>query len=225
MTGATSTWQRDQDVTAFGPILMRLCRITCARAVALVDSGGETVDYASCLGPDDTRVIAAEWQLVLALAKGRLAVFHRSAPARGPERSASQAADATDLLLSVRGRDGSFAIQSLPEGYAIVLALPRGCLDVSARALSEAVHDICAEACLHQENSPPHWTTIEVETEKTDRERPVRIWRQGKWDEVDVLGSYTPDPRRPRVRGFRVRAATGDELNLVREPLDRWFAA
>lgn len=211
MTAPPATWQRDQDVTAFGPILMRLCRVTGARAAALVDAGGETVDYASSLGPDDTRVVAAEWQIVLALAKRKLSV--------------KGAHEAENMLLTVRAGHGSFAVRSLPDGYAIVLALPRGSLEVSVRALSEAVRGICVEAVLHQAIAEPVWTTIEVETEKTNRERPVRIWRQGKWDEVDVLGSYTPDPRRPRVRGFRVRAATGDELNLVREPLDRWFAA
>jgi len=217
VTKPAALWQRDQDVTAFGPILMRLCQVTGARAAAFVDALGETVDYASSLGPDDTRVVAAEWQLVLALAK-RQAALRRADQAKG-------ATGEDNVLLCVRAANGSFAIRSLPEGYAVVLVLPRGCLEVSPLGLSEAVRDLCAEAYLQQETSDPSWTTIQVETEKTDKGRPVRIWRQGKWDAVDVLGSYVPDPRRPRVRGFRVRAATGDELNLVREPLDRWFAA
>ena len=58
---------RDQTASAFSAILQRLCEACGAQAAALVDAGGETVDYAGRVPPFDARVAAAEWRLVLSL--------------------------------------------------------------------------------------------------------------------------------------------------------------
>ncbi len=58
---------RDQETTSFTDILRRLLRATSgARAAALVDFEGETVDYAGVLDPFELRIAAAHWQIVLA---------------------------------------------------------------------------------------------------------------------------------------------------------------
>src|SRR5690606_6550743 len=58
--------ERDQALSTFAATLGRLCDVLPAQAAALVDGEGETVDYAGRLIPYETRVAAAEWQLVAA---------------------------------------------------------------------------------------------------------------------------------------------------------------
>ena len=87
---------------------MALCEGTDALGAALVDRGGETVDYAGYLDPFNMKVAAAEWRLVLELVRD---VPHPSyQETRG---------------ILIRGRKKSFAVVGISTGYAIVLALPR----------------------------------------------------------------------------------------------------
>jgi len=196
--------ERDQDPTPFSHALDELCRRTFARAAALVDPEGETVDYGGQLAPFDVRVLAAELRLL------------------------QQHLGRTRMLESVHeiaivARRKSFLLNVLPEGYALVLELPRRASRVSERALAVAVRRLCAEAGF----APPHrfsacWREIEVQELPGGSHRPTGAVVDGVQASLIVLGRLA----RPSVAselGFRVRLGTGQEGNLVREPLGRWY--
>ena len=203
---------RDQAASAFSAILMRFCESTDATGAALVDSEGETVDYAGALNPFDIKVAAAEWRLVLR-------TLLRSKVPSWPE---------TRTLL-VRAELHSYAIVPMSEGYALVAALPRHCLKLSRRAVDEALREIALEAGWQrlQRAGVEHerWTRVQVRTNPLDALRPEAVWHQGAWCRLEILGRYAPGGQsRRREVGFRARLPTGVEISLVREPLDRWFA-
>src|SRR5262245_12405137 len=106
---------RDQAASSFSGILMSLCDGTGALGAALVDREGETVDYAGYLDPFNMKVAAAEWRLVLDVAHGT----------RHPAFSATHG-------ILVRGKNKSFAVVGLSDGYALVVALPRRCFGLSS---------------------------------------------------------------------------------------------
>jgi hypothetical protein len=195
---------RDQDATPFGAVLLRMCDGTGALGAALVDTQGETVDYAGAVDPYEIKVAAAEWSLVLrALATSAIAGW--------PETR----------QVVVRARRRSYAVVSLPEGYAIVLQLGLRCFTPSERALAEAVREICSEAGL---DLPPekrdHWSRVEVRPAPADPRRPEAVWVGGAWCRIEVLGRY----QLHRETGYRARLSNGAEVNLVREKLGRWYA-
>ena len=201
--------ERDQYASRFSAILMRLCDATGAFAAALVDSGGETVDYAGMIDPFQVKVAAAEWQIAMRFVR----------ESRVPWWTRTQ-------LLSFRGGRRSFAAIALDEGYVIVVVLMRHSLTLSWRAVSEAVRDISSEAGL---SIPPafraekeRWTRVEVRTAATDPRRPVALWRDGAWATLTILGHYQKSGAVPEV-GYRARLLSGAEITLVREPLGRWY--
>jgi len=99
--------QRDQHESAFGAILSKLVtRIPGARGAALVDSEGETVDYAGRANPFDVKVAAAHWRIVLDEAR----------ETRGLRDVRS---------IAVRATRTSYLVQVLPEGYALVVVMVR----------------------------------------------------------------------------------------------------
>jgi hypothetical protein len=95
--------ERDQAISNFAATLGRLCDVLPAHAAALVDSEGETVDYSGRLTPYDTRVVAAEWQLVVSGLKDG---DHNLTP------------PLEELL--VRAGRASFAAFNITEGYSLV---------------------------------------------------------------------------------------------------------
>jgi hypothetical protein len=203
--------QRDQDTTPFSGTLLRLCEATGALAAALVDSLGETVDYAGYLDPFSLRVMAAEWRLVLDVV--------RSVPRPGFE-------DAHEF--SIRAKNKSFALVALADGYAIVLELPLRSLQFSRRALAEAAREIETEAGLTPTNRAgepeERWSKIDVRTAPGDARRPAAVWLEGAWCEVTVLGRYAQGRNSAREIGYRARLSNGLEIALIREPLGVWFA-
>jgi len=197
-------YERDQNPTAFSKILDELCRRTSARGAALVDAEGETVDYGGILAPFDVRVLAAELRL-LQQHLGEAAVL----------------GSAYELV--IRARKKSFLVQVLPDGYALVLELPRRASRVSERALSVCIRRLCAEAGFE----PPRrfaggWREIEVQELPGGSRRPTGAVVDGVQASLIVLGRLAPLIV-TRERGFRVRLGTGQEGNLVREPLGRWY--
>ena len=201
---------RDQAATPFGGALMRLCDNTGALGAALVDSQGETVDYAGMIEPYEIKVAAAEWRLVLmVLGQSRIPTW----------------SDTHELM--VRARRRSYAVRLLPEGYAIVLQLLSHCFSISHRALGEAVRELCAEAGLElprELHDREKWTRVEVNTMPHDQRRPAAIWVGTAWARVEVLGRYDRAALEKGEVGFRARLANGAEVNLVREQLGRWYA-
>jgi hypothetical protein len=196
-----SRYPRDQHITPFAEILWELCDATGARCCALVDCEGETVDYGGDGDPFDIRILAAEWRLILQ----RLS----EAPILGGTTE-----------MTVRARFRSYAVSTLPEGYALVIELGRRATTVSERALGYAKRRLCLEA-----GFPPtisivgDWTSIVVQEEPGHTRRPANVLLGDEKQEVTVIGRV----QGPSERGFRVRLSSGDERTLVREPFGHWY--
>jgi hypothetical protein len=201
---------RDQAASSFSGILMGLCDATGAFGAALVDREGETVDYAGYLEPFTLKVAAAEWRLVLDVAREVPHPHYRD----------------TDGIL-VRGKKKSFAIVGLPDGYALVVELPRRSFGISERAVAEAVRAIELEASLSRPKATPapeRWLRVEVRTAPSDRRRPEAVWLDGAWHSLIILGRHRSGAPIRREVAFRARLPNGLEFTLVREPTGHWFA-
>lgn len=201
--------ERDQTASAFSAILQRLCDACGAQAAALVDAGGETVDYAGRVAPFDARVAAAEWRLVLALIE-----------------SANIGVWTSTRELVVRAGRRSFAACALAEGYAVVLILPRHAFHISRRALAVATAELELEAGLDSRGTKERlrWLQVEVQTDQADERRPRAVRQNGVWCPVTVLGRFqSADLGRSEV-GYLTRFDSGAEGLLIREPLGKWFS-
>jgi hypothetical protein len=200
---------REHANTPFGATLLRLCDGTGAVGSALVDREGETVDYAGPIDSYEIRVAAAEWRIVLRELESSLV---------------PNWADTTEIL--IRSRKRSYAIVSLVEGYAVVMQLLQHCFRISRRALNESVREICREAGLDVPVafSREHWTRVEVRPLPKDKRRPASVWIGSSWSQVELLGRYESRLLETGEVGFRARLANGEEVNLVRERMGRWYA-
>ena len=197
---------RDTDATPFAAILSDLlARVVGSYAAALVDSEGETVDYAGLGDPFDVRVAAAHLQLILQ----HVTRFGELGEPR---------------WVVVRGARKSVAVAALPNGYAVALVLrPRAAFTISKRALTVCMRAISVEAGwtdaergrAREERS---WFAVPVETDRRGRPERIGVGRVP----VEVLGAVMG--LSVRERGYRVRTQEGSELTLVREPHRRWYA-
>ena len=185
---------------------MRLSDATHALGSALVDAFGETVDFASHLDPFEMKVAAAEMRLLLQL-------LQTSEVPVWPETS--------EIVL--RAGERSFAAIALPEGYSIVMILPRHTFTVSRRALNEATRDICFEAGMPLPRTTEHWSSVEVKAGRRRPWKPHSVWLNGAWRSVELIGRFAAIDT-PSECAFRARLSSGAELTLVREPLGRWYA-
>jgi predicted regulator of Ras-like GTPase activity (Roadblock/LC7/MglB family) len=198
--------QREQDLSTFAQILDRLVR-NCpgAAGAALVDSEGETVDWAGHFDPFELKVTAAHWQIVLT-------TIATEQPALGDIRQ-----------ITVRGRTRSYVVRKLQEAYAVVLVVHRhAAFAVSERALEEADARLGREAGWPPRKDAAPWRSADIETELEDKSRPARMLVSGTWHPVEVMGAMVG--LRPGERGYRVRLPTGVEMMLVRERHGSWFA-
>jgi len=201
---------RDQSDSPFSAILSQLCDDSGALAAALVDSEGETVDYAGLLSPYEIKVAAAEWRIVLAVVKeSRVPGFHNVAE------------------LTVRAKGRSFLIEAMPDGYAIALCLPRHCFNISRRALAQATRELAREAgiALPEGRAQVHWARVRVRTPAGSRlhRRPDALWLHGSWSPITILGRYQARDLSHSELGYLARLASGAEVFLVREPPGVWF--
>jgi hypothetical protein len=189
------------DATAFAKILGDLiARLPGAYACALVDLGGETVDYAGNVDPFDVKVAAAHMRIVL----NDLEEYG----VLGRPRS-----------VIVRCAKRSFVARRLAEGYALVVMLRRRAgFTASARAFAACEHALCAEAGWSLVEAGAPWFPIDVEIDR--RGRPTHLGPQRVT--VEVFGAVMGLAR--NERGFRVRTATGSELTVVREAGNTWYA-
>jgi hypothetical protein len=186
-----------------------VARVPGARGAALVDRDGETVDYAGRGNPYEIRVAAAHFRIVLDEALAQ--------PALGTVRS-----------LVVRAARASFAIHSLPDGYALVVRLARG---GGFRGLGRAV-SVCTRSLADEAGwapTPGEWYAMEVACDARHAPRAIRASRPGGAPgrrpelPVEVLGRYRaalPE----HERAWRVRVPTGIEFTLVRESGGFWYA-
>jgi predicted regulator of Ras-like GTPase activity (Roadblock/LC7/MglB family) len=196
--------QRDQSPSPFKEILERLVRsVPGAVGAVVVDTEGESVDYAGSLPSFRTKLMGAHLRVVLDVG-----------------RSDSMAQTGPKQLL-VRAGDASFLVRSLPHGYALALALTRRAFDVSPRALLNAEWEIAVEAGWRSASSRRAWYPVGVETVPRNRYRPARVRCGARWETLEVLGTVVG---LHRERGYRCRLGTGIELTLLREPAGRWYA-
>lgn len=200
--------QRDTEPTAFTQILQTLIeRVGGALSALLVDSLGETVDYAGRGDLFDMRIAAAHLQIVLR-ELGTIAWL-------GEPR-----------WLVIRGAHRSFAATALPDGYVLIVLLrPRAAFTISTRALKVCTRALAQEAgwtlvevAKSEGVKQRSWFFTNVETDR--RGRPTHIGE--KRMPVEVIGAVMG--LSVRERGFRVRTEAGGELTLVREPRSRWYA-
>lgn len=198
---------RDTESTAFTQILEQLIdRVAGAFAAALVDSQGETVDYAGRGDPFELRIAAAHMQIILR----ELGVVKLGEP----------------RWCVIRAGNRSFAASALPDGYVLVMVLrPRAAFTISTRALKCCTRALAEEAgwTLREMQASDgvkqrSWFFTKVETDR--RGRPTHVGEART--SVEVLGAVMG--LSVRERGFRVRTAEGSELTLVREPGQRWYA-
>ena len=190
------------DKSPFSPILEDLVRrVGGSEAVALVDLGGETVDYAGSAAPYDIKVAAAHWRIILA----QLA----EVPRLGRPR-----------VLLVRSSKKSVIVRALPDDYAlVVLLVRRSGFMASNRALSHCEKALAREAGWELDPNETSWFAVSVECDA--RRRPTRIVYGGLEEPVEVLGSLVGMSR--REIGFRARLASGPEITLIREAGSFWY--
>ncbi len=192
--------RRDQGESAFAAILADLVgRLPGARAAALVDIEGETVDYAARSDPFDVRVAAAHFRIVLQEVQTRLG-----------ERCA----------LSVQAARRSFLVVALPQGYALVVCLTCGAYPAQAgRALPMCIRRLAAEAGW-PEGPPEVWHPVEIVAD--DRGRPKGVLSGSSEAALEILGVIAGGLARFE-RGWRVRRGAS-EVNLIREATGHWYA-
>jgi len=193
---------RDQDESAFSKILGELVgRVPGAFAAALVDKDGECVDYAGDADPFDVKVAGAHWRIAV-------------------QDMVALAAFATLDTIICRGALRSFIVRVLPEGYALVVLLKKRAGFAScARALDACERAMAHEAAWSLPKGRGVWIGVDVEVD--ERGRPTWITIGALSCAVEVLGSIAR--LRGRERGYRVRLPSGHELNLVREPGNKWY--
>lgn len=199
---------RDTEATGFTTILESLVdRVAGAFAAALVDSLGETVDYAGRGDPFDLKIASAHLQILL--------------------RSLSTVGSIGDpRWLVIRGPLRSAAASALPDGYVLVILLrPRAAFTISTRALKVCTRALAEEAGWTRVElaksdgvKQRSWFFTSVETDR--RGRPTHVGASRT--RVEVIGAVMG--LSVRERGFRVRTEQGSELTLVREPRQRWYA-
>ncbi len=197
---------RDQSESTFCAILSSLvARVVGAEAAALVDAEGETVDYSGKGPPDEIRIAAAHWGIVL----------------RELRMQRSLAAVSWFLIQTERV---SFLVQTLPEGYAVVVRLPPEPSFVRfERALGVASLAMAREAGWAFERTLA-WTPVEVVLDARDRPNGVKLGEANQ--PIELLGRYAEPFEIPGAiaeRAWRVRVAFGVEATLVREPSGFWY--
>jgi hypothetical protein len=192
--------QRDQHESAFCTILSKLVtRIPGARGAALVDSEGETVDYAGRAKPFDVRVAAAHWRIVLDEAREM----------RGLRDVRS---------IAVRAARTSYLVQVLPEGYALVVVMMRSAgFSGWQRAVASCAHALGEEAGWKRDATemPPKWFPVTVL--RDERRRPAAVRADGRLHPLEILGTLQAGLS-SRERAWRIRFESGLEATLVREP-------
>ncbi|HEX8793002.1 MAG TPA: hypothetical protein VF765_18785 [Polyangiaceae bacterium] len=192
--------ERDQHESAFAAILSKL--VACvpgARAAALVDSEGETVDYAGRGKPYDMRLAGAHFRIVLDEARGR--------PGLSDVRS-----------IAVRAAGASYLVQVLPDGYALVVVMMRTAgFSGWHRAVASCAHALSEEAGWKRDASelPPRWFPVTVL--RDERRRPAAVRADGRLHPLEILGTLQAGIS-GRERAWRIRFESGLEATLVREP-------
>ncbi len=196
---------REQIESRFSVILADLvARVPGARAAALVDHQGETVDYAGRLDAFLVRVAAAHMRIILQDLAQHEGLAH--AP----------------TSIAVRTTRGGFAVYALPEGYAMALLLShKARITGHTRAISAIARQLADEVGWPTPvGQEPQWCAVEVASDALGRPKGLRVG--GALEPLDALGRFESGLGW-RQRGWRVRFSSGVEAMLVREPGGFWY--
>ena len=197
---------RDQHETGFTAILSALVsRVPAALGVALVDRGGETVDYAGCIAPFDVRVAAAHWRIVV-------------------DEAQAQRSFQGLRWLSVRAGRRGYVARVLPQGYTLVVVLEStGATDGWHRGVAACASALAEEAGWTWSGpASPEWSFARVSCD--ERGRPLSVQVGAEHRAIEVLGAVHGSSGLARFeRGWRVRVAGGVEATLIREPGGSWY--
>lgn len=206
---------RDQDESAFTPILRRLLyRTTGVLAVSFVDQQGECVDYCSSLDPFEAKVAGAQMQVTMSELERRM----RSVGA-GQSWQAHVHASGRDLVA-----------RRVSEDYLLVVVLkPRAFTRRLMGGVDHAVAELRREASIPHPSWEPVLDSVRVET----RDAVGWPYAPAAYFEGDhrvgvehVLGRWMEGAGRKSRVFFRVRTDDGEELTLVHDRgLDRWERA
>jgi hypothetical protein len=201
---------RDQSESPFAPILGSLvARVVGAEAAALVDPGGETVDYSGKGPPDEIRVAAAHWGIIL-------------------RELQAQRSLATVSWFLIQTERAGFLIQALPEGYALVVRLEaEPPFSRFERALAVVSVALAHEAgwTVGENATASIWRAVDVTLDGSGRPAAVKLG--GISQSVELLGRYAggfEGAGALQERAWRVRVDFGAEAMLVREPSGFWYA-
>jgi hypothetical protein len=188
--------RRDQDESAFARILADLVgRLPGARAAALVDTDGETVDYAAHSDPFAVRLAAAHWRIVLREAQDRLGA---------------------SCALTIQASKRSFMLTPLPDGYALIVVFSCGAHSAPyGRALPMCLQRLAAEAGWPP--PPLHWHPLEVLIDERARPATIQLAR----GPIEILGSVVSGLGRYE-RGWRIRCGQ-EEATVVQEASGHWY--
>ncbi len=114
----------------------------------------------------------------------------------------------------------SCLVHAMAQGYALVVLFARGAGFTGwQRAITVCAHRLASEAGWAA--AKPAWFPADIDSDA--RRRPVVV-RAGQTERrLEVLGTFVGALAR-RERAWRVRADTGVEAMLVREPGGSWYA-
>jgi hypothetical protein len=202
---------RDQDESAFTPLLRRLLRCDPHLLAAVyVDPEGECVDYCTLLDPFDAKVSAAQMMVVMTDVVRRLLRI-------GLGNAFEVGMEASERV---------FVVRRIDDDYALVLVAKTGAnRDVLDHNLDRAVFAFRGEAGLTAPSwEPEHGLSVELRRAVGWRYAPRSYSLRGrKIGVTDVLGRF--DDREQALECFRVRDERGYELTLAYDQkLARWFA-
>lgn len=217
MSPAERSWAkesaRDQDESAFTPILRRLLyRTTGVLAVGFVDRDGETIDYCSALPPFDAKVTGAHMLIIFSDLAERMRTLDAG----------------ESWLLHVQGDDRELVARRVHEEYLLVVVLkPRAMTRRMLGGIEQTITELRREAGI----STPEWEPVHDSVRVEVREAvgwpyapAAFVAEAGERVEIDdVLGRWIDGTGRYGRVCFRVRTVAGQELTLVHDrALDRW---
>jgi hypothetical protein len=196
---------RDQRESAFAHILsVFVLGVRGARAAALVDSDGETVDYAGRVEPFALRLAAAQWRIVF-------------------DQADAESSIGRVAFVAVRAEEASYLVHALREGHALVVILAKNVdpswrqpLEVCASALAE-------EAGWSADGARDPERTFPLTIVTNEEGRPAAIRVSGVSRPLEIIGTVVGGHDRGEA-AWRVRFDTGMEATLVRESGGGWHA-
>ena len=198
---------RDQDESAFTPILRRLLyRTTGVLSVSFVDPEGECVDYCAALSPFDAKIAGAQMLVTMTDLVTRLAKL-----------DAGQS-----YLLVVQGGARDLVVRRVSEQYLLVVVLkPRALTARLMGGIHHAVTELRREAGIATPSWEPVLDSVRVEVRAAVGwpYAPSAFFDEGgaRIAIADVMGRWSEGSGRAARVCFRVRTRTGEELTLVHD--------